>query len=193
MLCEVAFLQRRRLLGFHHHQSRGRCSLHRLLCLAKGLPHHFGIEEMSRMIPPSSPTLLMIVSRWIRTVSFKVNSRQSSNEETNNSISQKELSSLSVTSATTIPTKKGPLFGYPGMWLCLTTTTLLASNKMAPLTASCSISVISVSLAVRSSVVEKSNGRGGYLVLCMRTIEAYLHCPWYFDFKRSVDRLLAYA
>ena len=59
----------------------------------------------------SSPTLLMIASRWIRTVSFKVNSRQSSNEETNNSISQKELSSLSVTSATTIPTKKGPCSG----------------------------------------------------------------------------------
>ena len=25
------------------------------------------------------------------------------------------------------------------------------------------------------------------LVLCMRTMEVYLHCPWYFDFKRSVD------
>ena len=67
----------------------------------------------------------------------------------------------SVTSATTIPTKKGPLFGYPRMWSRLTTTTLLASNKMAPLTASCSISVTTVSLAVRSSVVEKSNGLGG--------------------------------
>ena len=53
MLCEVAFLQRRRLLGFHHHQSRARCPLHRLLYLAKGLPRHFGIEVMSRMIPPS--------------------------------------------------------------------------------------------------------------------------------------------
>ena len=47
-----------------------------------------------------SPTLLTIVSRWIRALSFKVNCRQSSNEETNNSISQKEFSSLSVTSAT---------------------------------------------------------------------------------------------
>ena len=111
-----------------------------------------------------SLTLLTIASRWIRALSFKVNSRQSSNEETNNSISQKEFSSLSVTSATTIPTKKGPLFGYPRMWSRLTTTTLLsllASNKMAPLTASCSISVTTVSLAVRSSVVEKSNGLGG--------------------------------
>ena len=25
------------------------------------------------------------------------------------------------------------------------------------------------------------------LVLCMRTMEVYLHCPWYFDFERSVD------
>ena len=39
------------------------------------------------------------------------------------------------------------------MWSRLTTTTLLASNKMAPVTASCSISVTTVSLAVRSSVV----------------------------------------
>ena len=31
------------------------------------------------------------------------------------------------------------------------------------------------------------------LVLCMPTMEVYLHCPWYFDFKRSVDGLLAYA
>ena len=45
--------KRRRLLGFHHHQSRGRCPLHRPLCLAKGLPRHFGIEEMFCMIPLS--------------------------------------------------------------------------------------------------------------------------------------------
>ena len=77
-----------------------------------------------------SPTLLTIVSQWIRALSFKVNSRQSfSNEETNNSISQKEFSSLSVTSATTIATKKGPLFRYPRTWSRLTTTTLLTSNK----------------------------------------------------------------
>ena len=25
------------------------------------------------------------------------------------------------------------------------------------------------------------------LVLCMRTMEVYLHCPWYFDFEWSVD------
>ena len=53
MLCEVAFLQRRRLLGFHHHQTRGRCPLHRPLCLAKGLPRYFGIKEIFRMIPTS--------------------------------------------------------------------------------------------------------------------------------------------
>ena len=51
---------------------------------------------------------------------------------------------------------------------------------MAPLTASCSISVTSVSLAGRSSVEAD-------LVLCMRTKEVYLHCPWYFDFVPSVD------
>ena len=102
----------------------------------------------------SYPTLLTIAPRWIRALSFKVNSRQSSNEETNNSISQKEFSSLSVTSATTIPTKKGPLFRYPRMWSGLATTTLLTSNKMAPLTAFYSVSVTIVSLAVRSSVVE---------------------------------------
>ena len=28
------------------------------------------------------------------------------------------------------------------------------------------------------------------LVLCMRTMEVYLHCPWYFDFERSVDGLV---
>ena len=64
-----------------------------------------------------------------------------------------------MTSATTIPTKKGSLFGYPRMWTRMTTTTLLA---MAPLTAFCSISVTTVSLAVRSSMVEKSNGLGGW-------------------------------
>ena len=53
MLCEVAFLQGRRLLGFHHHQTRGRCPLHRPLCLAKGLPRYFGIKEIFRMIPTS--------------------------------------------------------------------------------------------------------------------------------------------
>ena len=63
---------------------------------------------------PSS-TLPTLVSQWICTLSFKVpvNRRQSSNEETNNSISQKEFSSLSVTSAMTVLTKKDLLFGYP--------------------------------------------------------------------------------
>ena len=173
MLCEVAFLQRRRLLGFHHHQSRGRCSLHRLLQLSgkrsstsfwyrRSVSYDTSVNftKSHPFSKRSSPTLLTIASRWIRTLSFKANSRQSSNKETNNSISQKEFSSLSVTPAMTIPTKKGAPFGYQRMWSRLTTTTLLASNKMAPLTASCSISVTTVSLAERSSVVEKSNGLG---------------------------------
>ena len=29
-----------------------------------------------------------------------------------------------------------------------------------------------------------------HLVLCMRTMEVHLHCPWYFDFERSVDGLV---
>ena len=51
MLCEVAFLQRRRLLGLSS-ESRSLSSSPPSLS-GKGLPRHFGIEEMSRMIPPS--------------------------------------------------------------------------------------------------------------------------------------------
>ena len=56
-----------------------------------------------------SSTLPTVPSRWITLPCYLNRRQKSSNEGMNNWISQRELSSLSLTSVRILPTKKGPL------------------------------------------------------------------------------------
>ena len=67
---------------------------------------------------PSSTMPTMMPSPWMLTLLCNLNRRQSSNERTSSWISQRVLSSLSLTSGRKLPTKKGPIRGNPRIWSC---------------------------------------------------------------------------